>query len=169
MSAPETVDLEHVFAFGYKWGECNPEAMARLQQALQEGAAQVTVVALPTCAYDLDLWRQFSASAGHRELCARAAAWLTAQGHTWTAYRRDLAYCGGCADVATTDQRIMVECGYTQTGKVLCALAQGRMVLVAPEGATAYLFTPSDQARLQEIAVVPDKFSAKIASRLGLN
>jgi len=168
MPDPEMIDLAHVFSFGYEWGEGNPETLARMQQALQEGAAQVTVVELPAVAYDSDVWQQFSASGGHRELCARAAAWLTAPGHAWTAALPALAYCGGYADVATCDGRLMVECGYTQSGKVLLALANGCQVLVAPEGATAYLFTSSAQTRLQELTVTPDKHSAQIASRLGL-
>lgn len=168
MSNLSEIDLAYVFSFGHEWGECNPAALARMQQALAEGAAQVAVVELPAVPYDPELWRRFSASAGHRELCARAAAWLTAQGHTWCAERGALAYCGGWADVASSDGRIMVECGYTQSTKVLHALIDGRQVLIAPEGATAYLFTPSDHARLAEIAIVSDKYSSKILDRLGL-
>lgn len=152
MTDPHMINLADVFSFGHIWGECNSKQMELLQQVLNENAAQVACVELPAVPYDLWLWQRFSGSAGHQGLCARTAAWLTAQGYAWSAYPRDLGYGGGWADVATTDQRIMVECGYTQARKVLRGLAAGHQVLVAPYDDTlAYLFAPVKQARLQEI------------------
>lgn len=74
---------------------------------------------------------------GHQRLCAQVAAWLLAYGRGFSTTNQSLAYSGGVADVASTDGKVLAECGYTGVGKILRGLHEGFEMIVA-----SYSFDP---------------------------
>ena len=108
----------------------------RIWRELEHGRVAVTGIYLPEVEFDLRHFETFSGrTIGHKRLCARVAAWLKQKGRDWTA--TSLGYAGGVADVASVDQRLFAECGYTKPEKILWGLNEGLDMLVA-----SYSFVP---------------------------
>lgn len=130
-----------------------------LHDACAEGAVavdRITLPAFPDAAIDL---KQFSGNTqAHRNLCAIAATWLAALGDEWTSSPKKLQYPGGRSDVAVVDKTMFVECGYTQSKKVMAGLRGGVAVVVVP-----YPRGSSVQAFVFRLAgeMPPDRYEAE--------
>lgn len=163
--------LDEIFSYGYEWGTTSERDMERIQLALKKKWATAHVVDLPKLNRNDPIRYKFEqTSGGHMDLCAQAARWLEARGKEWSGTWRDLGYVGCVADVAAKDRSLFVECGYTQAGKILRALANKLTVLVIPYGTPeneGYLFQPVNAAAIMEL-IMPKDYSNMIARRLGL-
>jgi len=160
-----STSLAEIFSLNEFYGENNPKNLADLSDYIGEGLVTIRAVDIPDVEFDLRHFSQFSGGGAHQEYCARAAKWLESIGKTWSA--RDLDYAGGVADVMATDRGIAVECGYTQSGKVIDALANGMQVLVFPYASdgVGFLFKAKRKKELQRRTIKKD-WSVVIDRRL---
>jgi len=142
------MDLMDIFSYGHWFGDNNYLDLLELKDAIDQGTITIEEIRLPT-KEPFDDWpsifrhrKQFSGKDQHQELCSYAALWLEAQGVPWSSAPKDLHYPGGIADVIALDGSIAVECGYTQSEKVLNACDKDISVLVVPyqEEIVGYLF-----------------------------
>lgn len=125
--------LPAIFSWGNPWGESSLDDIRELHDEIERGAVTVEVAALPH--YDGRPLHRFSGRGDeHRELCARAAAWLEAQG-LGPADVDEPRYPFGFnvrADVGSKGGKMLIEAGYTYSAKVLQALPEGLTIGVAP-------------------------------------
>lgn len=140
------ISWETLFARSCPYGDdVFDSAIDELHRLQEQGIIAISSVnLLPTHDAPIDI-KQFSGRSNrHRQLCASSAVWLRSIGKVWTTGSKELRYAGGRADVAASDGTIFVECGYTQSRKIMDGLRQRRTMVVVPyqENVTAYVFVP---------------------------
>lgn len=157
-------DLASIFSLGHRFGEEAGENVEELQRMLDDEEIQVEAEKLPQVPDErwTGTWALirigpyfsgpmkigiFTGSGPHQVVCARAALWLEQRGMNWSDSALD--YAGGAADVASEDQTVFVEAGYTQARKVVRAARAGISVLVAPYGEPliGYFFRPTEKCK----------------------
>lgn len=134
----EKYTLREIFHFQEGFGEFDASALETFAQAIASKHIAVTRVDLPPLAQvrDTELVQFSGRTREHKVLCLEAARYIATRKWTWTVAEPRLKYSGGVADVADLGGRLFIECGYTQTGKVLRGVRGGKEVMVIP-----YLYT----------------------------
>jgi hypothetical protein len=136
----------------------------RIWLEIEEKHVIAKIIQMPTIT-KIQLYHFSGRTDEHRELCARAAQWLTRKGRHWTARQDHLGYAGGIADVATPDGSLFVECGYVRPEKILRGLLQADM-LVVPYATDAVLFQRAGRMRFEKYLSDLQRMCNEAATRI---
>lgn len=153
--------LEEAFSFGNFFGTTDPAEIDILHAAVERDLCAATEVddLPPVEAITGEVWLRVAARCGghdgHRALCAQAAMWAVFRGIEWEAEAHYAT--GHRGDVVAKDGSLAIECGYTQAGWCLDALAYGQRFAVFPYtvDGCGLLFAPIDAAALYRMWRAP--------------
>lgn len=129
-SLVKKINLYQVFSYGNRYGECDPRNIIKLGRELSHANVTISLQRIPPYKEDIIPSRGFSGNTeDHKVLCARSALWLQERGIKWVGSQN---YAGGRSDVTAIEERIVVECGYTNAYKALESLSDGWFFMVVP-------------------------------------